>query len=219
MINKISGTILYLFSVLVYKTCRFTFHGLDQFKAYQNLDLPLIVTSWHGMTMMVASFIKKTMDVNNFSGIVPDDHRGDVLVVFANHLGVEPIQVNLSGDTTLGIGRKLVSLVKKISAGKNFIIHPDGPAGPAYRVKPGLTFIAQKTGAAILPLGCYCRNAYHVNRWDRYTLPLPFSKVHIQLGELINVPKDHQDLEEVNRDLEDVFNRLTFEASAKYYES
>jgi lysophospholipid acyltransferase (LPLAT)-like uncharacterized protein len=217
MINKISGTILYLFSALVYRTCRFTFHGLDHIEAYQDLDVPLIVTSWHGMTMMVAGLIRKMMDISRFSVIVPDDHRGDVLAIFAHHLGAEPIKVNLSGDSTFGLGRKLVSLLKKMSKGKNFLIHPDGPEGPAYKVKPGLSFIAQKAGAVILPLGCYCRNAYHIHRWDRYTLPLPFSKIHIQIGSLITVPEDLKDLQEINRELEDILNRLTLQASAKYY--
>ncbi len=217
MLNRISGTILYLFSVLVYRTCRFTFHGLDQIKAYQELDVPLIITSWHGMTMMVAGFINKVLDISKFAVIMPDDYRGDVLAIFANHLGGEAIQVNLSGDSSFGLGRKLVSLVKKMTAGKRFLIHPDGPEGPAYKVKPGLSFIARKTGAAILPLGCYCRNAYHINRWDRYTLPLPFSKVHIQLGSLMIIPEDQKDLEPTNREIEDVLNRLTFQASAKYY--
>jgi lysophospholipid acyltransferase (LPLAT)-like uncharacterized protein len=185
--------------------------------AYQELDAPLIVTSWHGMTMMVAGLLKRVLDISNFSVIVPDDHRGDVLVEFAYKLGVEPIKVNLSGDSTFGQGRKLVALLKKISGGRHFLIHPDGPAGPAYRVKPGLSFIAQKTGAVILPLGCYCRNAYHINRWDRYTLPLPFSKVQIQIGSLMTIPDELQDLTGINRELEDMLNRLTLEASAKYY--
>jgi len=217
MLNRISGKILYLFSILVYRTCRFTFHGLDQLETYLESGKPLIVTSWHGMTMLIAGFLKKSMDITKFSVIIPDDYRGDVLAFFAENLGVDPIKVNLSGDTTLGIGRKLVSLMKKMREGKNFLIHPDGPAGPAYKVKPGLSFIAQKTGAAILPLGCYCRNAYHVNRWDRYTLPFPFSKVHIQLGTLITIPEDQRDLEPINKELEVIFNNLTFEATAKYY--
>ncbi len=217
MMNKVSGAVLYLFSQLVYRTCRFTFHGLDQLTATKEIDAPIIVTSWHGMTMMVAGFIKKLMDISSFAGIMPDDHRGDVLAIFAHYLGVTPIKVNLSGDTTLGLGRKLVSLMKLMSSGKNFLIHPDGPEGPAYKVKPGLSFIASKTGATILPLGCYCRNAYHINRWDRYTLPLPFSKIHIQLGQLITIPRDINDLDKTNLELEEILNRLTVQASAKYY--
>ncbi len=218
MINKISGAFLYLFSVLVYRTCRFTIHGLDQIKVYQDLDVPLIITSWHGMTMMVAGFLRKVLDISKFSVIVPDDYRGDALTIFADHLGVESIKVNLSGDSTFGAGRKIVSLVRKMTAGKSFLIHPDGPEGPAYKVKPGLSFIAQKTGAAILPLGCYCRNAYHINRWDRYTLPLPFSKVQVQLGNLITIPEDQKDLEPINNEIEVILNHLTIQASAKYYQ-
>jgi lysophospholipid acyltransferase (LPLAT)-like uncharacterized protein len=170
------------------------------------------------MTMMVSGFVRKKMDYSRFATIIPDDHRGRVLEVFAKKLGVYPIPLNLSGDSTFSIGRKLVSLISKMSSGKNLLIHPDGPAGPAYKIKPGLTYIAKKTGAQILPVGCYCRHAYHVPRWDRYTLPIPFSKIHIQVGSLITIPGDMENLEDPNRKLEDIFNRLTFQAAANYYE-
>ena len=218
MITSISGTILYLFSVLVFRTCRFRVSGIEQLESALEKGKPIIVTSWHGMTMMIAGFLRKTIDISSFMGIRPDDHRGDTLEVFGRKLGVDSIRLDLSGDSTLGSGRKLVSLVRKMSAGKNLIIHPDGPAGPAYFVKPGVTYLAKKTGAAILPFGCYCRHAYHVPRWDRYTLPLPFSKVHIQIGNILTVPKNIQDLSETNQQLTDILHRVSAQASANYYE-
>ena len=218
MITKISGYLLYIFSVLVYRTCRLTITGLDQVEKALKTDRPLIITSWHGMTMMVAALVRLKFDLSSFAVIIPDDYRGDVLEVFAKYLGVVPFPVNLASDSTLGTGRKLVGMMKRISSGTNFLIHPDGPAGPAYKIKPGLTYIAKKTGAQILPVGCYCRHAYHVPRWDRYALPLPFSKIHIHVGSLITVQGDVKDLEETNRNLEDIFNRLTFQATANYYE-
>lgn len=218
MIAKISGTILYLFSILVYRTCRFHISGVDQIERMLKSGKPVIVTSWHGMTMMIIGYMRKKMDLSSFVGIIPDDYRGDTLEVFGRKLGVEPIALNLSGDSTLGSGRKLVSLVRKISSGKNMLIHPDGPAGPAYVVKPGVSFLAKKTGVAILPLGCYCRHAYHVPRWDRYTLPFPFSKVHIQVGNLVTVPEKLQDLSEFNQQLTDILHRVSAQASANYYE-
>ncbi len=214
---SISGKLLYLFSEIVRKTYQFRISGLENLRPAQESKKPVILTSWHGMTMMVLGLIHKQMDVSKFSVIVPDDERGDVLSVFASRLGVEPIKVNLSGDPTFGAGRRLLRLLKRIKGGNNFLIHPDGPSGPAYKVKPGLSFIAQKTGVPILPLGCYCRKAYHVNRWDRYTLPLPFSKINIQLGSLITIPADLQDLRQINREIEDILNGLTFQASATYY--
>jgi lysophospholipid acyltransferase (LPLAT)-like uncharacterized protein len=162
--------------------------------------------------------IRREFDINNFCGIVPDDHRGDSLRAFGDLLGVKTFPMDLSGDSTMSIGKRLVELIRDIKKGRYFLIHPDGPAGPAYRVKPGLPYISQKTHAPILPMGCYCRHAFHIPRWDRYTLPLPFSKVHIQIGNIIRISKDEQDLSEISQDLEDILNRLTFQASANYYE-
>lgn len=219
MITNISGLFLYLFSVLVYRTCKFSINGFDNFKQVLERKQPVIITSWHGMTMMIAALIRLNMDFTTFVVIVPDDLRGDVLQVFSKKLGAVAVPLNLQGDSTFETGKKLVRLVKKISKGKNFMIHPDGPAGPAYKVKPGLSFIAAKSGALILPVGCYCRHAYHVPRWDRYTLPLPFSKVQLEIGNILSIPEDTEDLGEYNLMLENELNRLTVQASGNYYPS
>ena len=116
------------------------------------------------------------------------------------------------------MSRKLIQVIRQISDGKNFFIFPDGPEGPAYNVKSGLTYIARKTEAYIIPVGCYCRNAYHVPRWDRYTLPVPFSKIHVQIGKPFTVSKDQLDLVEINHQLENTLNRAFAQAAANYYE-
>ena len=218
MIAKISGLILYLFSVLVYRTCRFTISGLDQIEKYLVNGTSVIITSWHGMTMMVLGLIRRYFDMSNVAIFFPDDSSGEALAEFAKKYGAEPTLVNLEGDPSLKMSRNLLDVIRKIKSGKNSLIHPDGPKGPAYIVKPGLTAIAKMTGAAIIPLGCYCRHAYHIPRWDRYTLPLPFSKVHIQIGPPLTVAKDVKDLSEINHYLENLLNRIYFQAAANYYE-
>jgi hypothetical protein len=49
-------------------------------------------------------------------------------------------------------------------------------------------------------------------------LPLPYSKVYIQLGSLISVPAEQKDLTVMNLKLEDILNKLTLQAAANYYE-
>ncbi len=216
--GKIGGTILYWFSVLVYRTCRFQIEGLDHLQSAKANGQSVILTSWHGKLMMVVGLISKHLVFNNITGITPDDHRGDTLVVFTRKLGFDPIPIDLSGKSKSSIREKLEESIQKIQSGMDFLIHPDGPAGPAYKVKRGLTYLAQNTGAPIIPLGCYCRNAYHLPRWDRYTLPLPFSKVQIQVGAPVRVPKDLSDLTALNEDMADILNSLTLQAAASYYE-
>lgn len=215
---KFNGTVLYVLAVITFKTCRLQISGLEHFEAALEKDKPILLTSWHGMTMMVAAFVHKKHNMATFLGLAPDDWRGETLVVFGNLLGAESYSMNLNGDSSLKMGRELIQFIRKIKNGKNLILHPDGPAGPAYVVKPGLSFIAKKTGSAIIPMGTYCRYAYHVPRWDTYVLPFPFSRISIHIDKPITVPKDAKDLAEIDQHITDVLHRATAQAMANYYE-
>ncbi len=215
--DKNNGHLLYAFAQVTSATCRFRFSGLDRLESAIASGKPLIGTSWHGMTMMMIGALRKYIDLRSVVTIIPEDWRGDILEIFTNHLGIYPEKLNLDGDDSFETSRKLVRIIKQVSSGRNFLIHPDGPAGPAYKVKPGLTAIARKTGAIILPMGGYCRNAYHWPRWDRYTWPLPFSRIQFYIGEPIIIPPDHQDLEGLNKEIERILNRAAFQAAADYY--
>ncbi len=215
--NHFKGNFLYYFSEIMSKTCRFNISGLDRLKSALESGQPLIGTSWHGMTMLVIGSLRQYIDLRTVVTIIPDDFRGDILEIFANKIGIYPEKINLSGDHSMEMSRKLVRIIRQISSGRNFLIHPDGPAGPAYAVKPGLTAIAQKSGALILPMGGYCRNAYHWKRWDRYTWPLPFSRVQLHVGEPFTVSSDVSDLSGVNQEMEAILNKAAFQAMADYY--
>ena len=66
----------------------------------------------------------------------------------------------------------------------------DGPRGPARVVKPGLLLLAQRAGAAIVPILVSARWHIEVGSWDRMQIPLPLSRVRIRLAEPIEVPRD-----------------------------
>ncbi len=218
IIAQINGIVLYLLSALTYRTCRLQISGIDNFEEALDKDKPFIITSWHGMTMMVAAFICQKHDMSTFIGLTPDDWRGQILMVFAKLLGAEPYSMNLDGDSSLKMGRELIRFIRKISGGKNLVLHPDGPAGPAYVVKPGLSFIAKKTGATIVPMGTYCRHAYRVPRWDTYVLPFPFSRITIHIGEPLTISKETKDLAETNQHITNILHRMAAQATANYYE-
>jgi len=218
VVNRFKGIFLATFLAVISKTCRFHISGIERLQGAIDSGKPLIGTSWHGMTMMLIGSLRKYIDLQSIVTIIPDDFRGDILEIFTKSIGIYPAKLNLDGDPTMETSRKLVQIIRQISSGRNSVIHPDGPAGPAYVVKPGLTAIAQKSGGLILPMGAYCRNAYHWHRWDRYTWPLPFSKVQLYVGEPFLVSPDITDLSPLNRELEVILNRAAFQAMADYYE-
>ena len=218
LINTFKGHFLYYFSEMVYRTCNIRVSGEHNLVSALESGKPLIGTSWHGMTMMVLNAMRKYLDLASVVTIIPDDYRGDILEIFANRVGIFPSRLNLDGDPSIAMSKKLVRVIREIVPGKYFMIHPDGPAGPAYKIKPGLTSIAQKTGAMIIPMGGYCRNAYHWHRWDRYTWPLPFSRIQLFVGKPAIVEREVEDLSLINDFLERELNMVAFQAAADYYE-
>ena len=215
--DTLNGNALYWLSQIVRKTGRYRVSGLEHLQAAQANNQPLVLATWHGMTMMLVGFFANHYNLKNIVLLMPDDWRGEALQVFANKLGTEPFPMDLKGEANMATARQLATLVRRVKQGRDCYITPDGPDGPAYVIKPGVAFIAQKAKVPILPLGAYARNGYRVNRWDRYTIPYPFSRVSVAIGEPIWVKKGDE-LTAVAQTLTDKLHRITAQAAANYYE-
>jgi len=68
-------------------------------------------------------------------------------------------------------------------------ITPDGPRGPLHEFKPGAVMLAQITGKPILPVSIAASRTWTFRTWDRFKLPLPFSRIVIAYGEPVKVPR------------------------------
>ncbi len=215
--DRLGGNALYQVARLTSATGRFQISGQTYLETAVSSQKPLIFAAWHGMTMMLVGLFRTRLDLSRIVLILPDDWRGAALVIFAEKLGAQPFPMNLEGEASMATARKLAQLVKQVKAGSYCYITPDGPFGPAYEMKPGLTYIAQKAKAVILPIGAYARHSYQINRWDRYTIPYPYSRISVAVGAPIEVER-RADLTAVNQTLTHTLNQITLQAAANYYE-
>jgi lysophospholipid acyltransferase (LPLAT)-like uncharacterized protein len=60
-------------------------------------------------------------------------------------------------------------------------ITPDGPKGPALVFKPGAVSLSRLTRRPFLLLGIRYDSCYRLGSWDRFALPMPFSRVELTL--------------------------------------
>ena len=65
---------------------------------------------------------------------------------------------------------------------------PDGPRGPAERVKPGVVYLASRTGCPVVPVATASRRTWVLGSWDRFRIPQPFTRVVVAYGDPIAVP-------------------------------
>lgn len=215
--NRLGGNALLALARTTQHTTHYHITGQEHAQASHSAGKPILWSSWHGMTMMLAGYFLRDFDPSQLVLIMPADWRGETLEHWVKKMGAIPFRLQLKGDATMGSARKLVKLVRLVKAGKDCYMTPDGPEGPAYVIKPGVAYIAQKTGATVLPIGAYTRTGYRVNRWDTYVVPYPFSRIAIVIGEPIATPKT-KDYAEITEPLTDAIHRATAQARANYYE-
>ncbi len=93
----------------------------------------------------------------------------------------------------------------------------DGPRGPRHEVKDGAIFLAHRVSSYIVPARVYYAKAKVFRSWDKFQLPWPFSRVHIQYGDPYRVAEGELTAEVLERErqiLKEKLERLTLPAGA-----
>jgi lysophospholipid acyltransferase (LPLAT)-like uncharacterized protein len=79
----------------------------------------------------------------------------------------------------------LVGLKRSLQEGLDICVTPDGPRGPRYEVQPGVIKLAESTGAPVIPVHVRFTSAWRLKTWDRFVIPMPFSRVDVTFAEPI----------------------------------
>jgi lysophospholipid acyltransferase (LPLAT)-like uncharacterized protein len=84
------------------------------------------------------------------------------------------------------------------------------------RASEGIVTVARVSGAAVLPCSFSCRNRVVLNSWDRFVIPLPFTRGVIIWGDPITVARDAgaAEIEAVRLKIEEGLTAITDAADA-----
>lgn len=97
---------------------------------------------------------------------------------------------SIRGSSRRGGEVGLLRIVRTLQAGAVVAITPDGPLGPAERVKPGAVAAAQHAGVPIVPVGVRPHATWRLGTWDRMCIPKPFTTIEVEYGAPIEVGPD-----------------------------
>jgi lysophospholipid acyltransferase (LPLAT)-like uncharacterized protein len=167
-------------------------------------DRGKIYALWHGYALALAFFgLDRGIVV-----LVSRFRDGDIADGLLKRFGFETVRGSAEeGREEKGGRSALLKLMELLREGKNIAITVDGPKGPTFRAKDGVVFLAQKTGAVLIPACVRFEKSFRLNTWDRLVIPYPFTKAQLLVGKEIRVsPEDI--LEEKRRELEKELLRL-----------
>ena len=146
---------------------------------YEN-DTDCIYVLWHGrMFLPMVCFRNR-----GIVGLVSEHRDGDIITEAFASAGYDAVR----GSTTRGGVKALARMVKLAKQGRLTAFTPDGPKGPRWQFQPGALFAASKSGKPVVPLGGSASRAHYFKSWDRFQLPLPFSRGVFVVGEPYHVP-------------------------------
>ncbi len=109
--------------------------------------------------------------------IVSPSVDGSLLADLLNKLGLRTVR---GSSTRKGLSA-LLNAVKLMRAEHvHACVTIDGPLGPRHEVKEGVLFLAFHAKANIVPIRITMKNHFSFNTWDKFKIPLPFSRVIVE---------------------------------------
>jgi lysophospholipid acyltransferase (LPLAT)-like uncharacterized protein len=221
----LAALVIFIFARLIYLTCKKEVIRSPEIEAYEASRKPVIYALWHGR-MFPMGFVQPKY--NKLHTIISRHGDGQIISFVMMLLGVGTVR----GSTNRGSGehkkgfpskdrggtyviRRAITLLQQ---GDSIVITPDGPKGPRFAFKTNSIKIASESNAAIIPISYSASSAKIFNSWDRFILPLPFSRIKIKFGKLNFIPKDISDeeIEKYGKAIEDELNNLTIELDKEF---
>lgn len=170
---KFYGLLVYYIIMLIKLTLKIEIIGKENMEE----DKPYVLALWHNKvvaTVLALGFIKKR------AGLASPSADGELISVPLEKLGYKMIRGSSGKDSVKG----LVQLIKAVKEGYTIGTPLDGPKGPRFEAKQGMTYVAQKSGRPMVFMGAaYSKKWVLSKTWDKCQIPKPFSKVVCVISE------------------------------------
>jgi lysophospholipid acyltransferase (LPLAT)-like uncharacterized protein len=166
-------------------------------------DARFIYAFWHEY-LFVPSYLYARPDTAVLIGLHRD---GELLSHINRRFGFQVVR----GSTTRGGTAALLRILRDPNGARHFGLTPDGPKGPRRKCQLGAVYLASRTGLPVIPAGFGYSRSWRVDNWDRFALPLPFSRVRgVSLHPVYVPPRlGTKELESYRQTVEDAINYAT----------
>lgn len=133
---------------------------------------------WHNRLLLLPFVIRRYLPARRGAALISPSGDGDLLAGLVERFNFEVVR----GSSSRKGASAMRQLAEVIANGKDVVMTPDGPRGPAYQLGQGIVFLAQQTVTQVVPINMEYTSCWRVKSWDRFILPKPFSKVRVTFG-------------------------------------
>ncbi len=167
---------------LLCKTLRFDEESVPSARpADRYPDEPNVYVFWHRALLLAAYRYRKL----GIRILISASFDGELIARVVERMGF----VTVRGSSSRGGAVGLLALTRAREAGHKVAITADGPRGPMYIAKAGAAAVALRTGSSASCFHLHAERAWLLRSWDRFIIPLPFSRVCVVWSAPVMVPQ------------------------------
>lgn len=195
------GWLIWAWMVLVARTVRWTIEGEREARSVlaERYAPGVVVACWHETILLIPSgwshairhWPERRGRAAMMVSLSPD---GEAVARAVHHLDIDVVRGSSGNKKKAGKDkgglRAIAEAAGRLREGGYVCVTPDGPRGPRRIASGGAVTLAQRSGAMILPYVMATRPVIRLQSWDRFMIPLPFSRGAIVFGPLIEAPRE-----------------------------
>jgi lysophospholipid acyltransferase (LPLAT)-like uncharacterized protein len=171
--------------------------------AIDDADGGRIIVLWHER-LFVSGLVARRHFARPINALISTSKDGGWLVAFFRLMGLKSVR----GSSSKRGAAALMTLTRVVKGGEHAGVTPDGPKGPVRVCKPGVVALAKLTGRPMILMGLDYRCCIRLRNWDRFALPLPFSRIDVTFEDVPCPARDAAD-DQVAAHIQDRLNALS----------
>lgn len=145
--------------------------------------------------------------------LISPSFDGELIARTIERLGYETVR----GSSSRAGASGLRALARAVQNGAAAVIPGDGPRGPRYMLKPGITKLALLTARPVYCFYLFPQSAWVMRSWDALLVPKPFSRVVLMWGRPVPAPQSSDAEEPARLAVEATLERLRARAEAYFH--
>jgi lysophospholipid acyltransferase (LPLAT)-like uncharacterized protein len=165
----------WLIKLIVFPLISLWFRSLQLSKKAVELPKDTILLFWHRHIFAVIAYLSRFSSERSLVALVSGSEDGRLLQTLLNAFGFSVVE----GSSSDGGFGSLLKAEKILQNGATILITPDGPKGPAEKIKSGAILLARYSAKPIVCVHAQYQGFWQLGSWDRAILPKPFTHCEI----------------------------------------
>ena len=161
---------------------RFDYRDEDGRAEFKKIIEPITIILWHNRLFLAGEWHQRFRKGRKLYGLISGSRDGAWLETFYRWAAIRAIRGSRNRRGT----QATRELIRKVKDGHDAGLTPDGSRGPRYEAKAGGLLVARASRSPVALVSFSYSRAIRLKSWDKFVIPLPFSRVRLRTRILPN---------------------------------